>query len=1368
MEQSDTSQIHVLKATEGLSTDIDVHTTRITEVVSNQNVKIPVVTEELQALPNLCKLSLESTDNISSEAKTDDHIDVDIDNVLVKETDNTSDRIKHKTDKPNTKSQDENIEVCEHVKDQSTDSNYELELTLSNEEDQSLNVIAESNTVEAEKDATDITESDIDVVEDTSQSDTVDNHSPTVDNSVNECNTGDQVHNAHESVEETIKELHGNDDKQDSSIVTNTELNKSHEIDRKTEVLVEVLEATTPDTTEATTDNFTVAVDEKNADKECNQETVACKTLQEKKVVESGNKINQFDNLIECSQENDGTIIKIVSTEVIHSPAAKQSVQQNNENCVESNKCSMEPVKTDAEIAIKKSINDKNIKPKIIDSKSLISPTNKEGNTEISTSVIIDEKIIITENVASEPMNQPQTKSADENIIKEAIVEQDSTFIIHEASIADSSMKKRSVIQDIFDDWGVENADEDAQSTSKVHDSVEIELKSLLDETRTEQTDTNKLAVIREKISSSSKEYSIDDTRNAIDRSVTEQLTDQMGSQLKSRVHNPDTASKNGKDSSSVSTVGKSPHAFNATKYTAVPKNRSRHLTSQTGLQAEMTEVLKERLREKEKIVDPPRGADIFFVKKLTQRLSSKLAGGSINPASSPVSQQSASSFPSSASTQLTTDNYDKKTITENAAADTSKDSNSDNKELLAILEGDVDPDWSILKPPTLTEEVKTPSNVELEHGSPPKLDPLIERELALKQLLELPVTQSKKSPPRKKKTFKPAPNKVAKDLNEKSQAITPEQKKMSNVANESVQSHAERVDIDVSSSSEQQSNKKEQNVEQMNQGTRVEESRSGRKRKLTEKAREHEQNTIKRQKVYRGKGPINKKQEQEKISTSDIAGRVVANDVPEDKVINNVKTVAKESSEKTVAKENSEKIVAKEVVNKQLEDKLDSTLDKADTPSLKRSKQNLNKKGSQSVTKKKVVKKLLRQKISPNKKSVKLKAKLDLSPKKSTPKVVAKSQKRSTESTSSDTKPKKKIINEIDRLLQDEGVVNLLYDVEQPDKKRLVPITKSRAKVMDLQKVQRELKIRKKLVRNAVLRLRTTTTGVTKVSPRSTRTSTHPSDVQVDKKMTEQVTSPKTSNAASPTEFILPAKIRNAADASVIIRRHSSSSFSSASGSPRVSIDAPEKFTEIAKLDDGTVHSLRSAKRRHSQDDKSNAKKSKKRAVEKPDIDATANTSTIAAATTITSTATTTAVANVINSTANNAEEKVISSSPRFNKKLEIKKIDKVNKQQDTVHENITSSKVTTRSNGATTGKVTAKSKKAVKSKAAFIRTGHANTEDTSKEEDELSACLAEAATALSVVNSNSRNVTTTRKGKGKGKHFRIFGNIFYYKVKK
>lgn len=1365
MEQSDTSETQVLKTTEGLSTDIDVRTTHVTEVVTDQNVKTAVIAEDVRDLPNVCKLPLvpvPSADdiNINAEARPDDYVDVGINDIFIKKTQvEASDHIRHKSGKTDPETyvpEEENIEIYEHIKDELLDTSHESEPTLSNvEEDQSLNVITESNTVEAEnKVGADVPESDINTIEDESRSDIVDKQCPTVDNSLDE-HSGDQIRDARESVEETIKEIHDNDGKRDSSIVTNAELTKLHE--EETEVVV-VLE-TIPVATDASAGDFIVTVDGKNADKERDRETVAYKTLQEKKTIASDHEINEFDNLIDYGQESDGTIIEVISTEVVHTLATEQREQQNNENCVESNKYDMEPVKiTDEEIAIEKSIDDKNKEPKAIDSKNLISSVNKEDNTNVDATIIIDEKIIITEDVDSEVTDHSQTENAHENAIERTIVQQD------EASTVDSSMKKRSVIQDIFDDWGVENADEDAQSTSRVHDSVEIELKSLLDETRTEQSAANK-SVVGEK-NPLNREYVANDTRNidAIDGNTTRQgLIEQTENQQKSKTVNQDSTvllSKNGRDSSSVSTIGKSSRAFSTT----VPKNRSRHLTSQIASPAEVTEVLKERFREKQKVVvSAPRRPDIFFVKKITQRLSSKLAGSSVNPTSSPVplpQQAPAPSSPSSASAQSTADNCDKKTTAGNVATETSKDGNSDNKELLAILEGDVDPDWSILKPPTLTEEGKTPSNVESDHSGPPKLDPLVEREMALKQLLELPVTPSKKNPSRKKKTFKPAPGKASKDADTKSPLAAQGQKRIAigvDLASENARSNAEReVEIDSSSSPREQDNgRNEENAEHTGQNTRIEESRSGRKRKLTEKAREHEQNTIKRQKVYKGKVTPSKKQAQDDNSALDVNSTTdedrVANDAPEEMdVVNN------------------EKSVAKEIANKQFEDKLDPTLNKTDSPPLKRSKQSLSKRGPQPIAKRKVVvKKLMRQKISPTKKPVKLKT--NVGPKKSAPKVVSKSQKRTTESTSGDTKPKKKIINEIDRLLQDEGVVNLLYDVEQPDKKRLIPITKSRAKVMDLQKVQRELKIRKKLVRNAVLRLRTSTAGVAKVSPRSKRTAVHPSDAQTDKKVVEQVASSKIPNAASPTEFILPAKIRNAADASIIIRRHSSSSFSSASGSPRVSVDAPEKPAEAAKLDDGAVHSLRSAKRRHSQDDKINTKKTKKRAVEKPDTDAIAtNTGAIITATTVisTSTTTTTTATNVTNAAANNAEEKVIGSA-RSGKKSEMKKIDKVGKQQDSVLENITSSKVTTRSNGAATGKVTAKSKRAVKSKVTFVRTsdGNENIENSSKEEDELSACLAEAATALSIVGAGSRsgNTATTRKGKGKGKHFRITDIILF-----
>ena len=83
-----------------------------------------------------------------------------------------------------------------------------------------------------------------------------------------------------------------------------------------------------------------------------------------------------------------------------------------------------------------------------------------------------------------------------------------------------------------------------------------------------------------------------------------------------------------------------------------------------------------------------------------------------------------------------------------------------------------------------------------------------------------------------------------------------------------------------------------------------------------------------------------------------------------------------------------------------------------------------------------------------------------------------------------------KKSCSEIDKLLQDEGVVNMLFDAEQSDSRhRLVPITKSQKKIMDIEKAERELKLRTKLVRNSVLKMRSSAN--TSITPRARRSLT-------------------------------------------------------------------------------------------------------------------------------------------------------------------------------------------------------------------------------------------------------------------------------------
>ncbi|XP_071858824.1 uncharacterized protein isoform X3 [Bombus fervidus] len=1070
------------------------------------------------------------------------------------------------------------------------------------------------------------------------------------------------------------------DDKDQTLHVTDTDTDLSKLVDSSSEVMVLTVE-TINDMNESTEENIVLTVHEKDAVVNSNEKNVSV----EQKEMKNTEIVNEEFNLIDYAQESDGTIIEVISTEIVAQEVSENCSQKDNKevlNHTETGNDSITPTTsgvindlgTAGDIDIKEKnvsikegtdIKGEDIKEECRNTDARYNveqeTTNGNGKTESfdsSHKINVEKKIIHNKIVV--PTHVANTEGRNKSISETDKV---------------SITNKRSVIQDIFDDWGVENAEDDSQSVSKTPDTVEIELKSLLNDTKTRTIEESTVVLVEEEITCIEKE-SVVDAGKAVE--VAKQNKEMQVSKgqldnnqtIKKQQNNIKSLLKDQLTHSISQAVGKSTKdstydtvAFSQTSQ-IIPINRGRNLTSQPS-QVEIAEALKERFREKQKVVEQPPRPDIFFVKKLTQRLSSKLVGspGTALPALIPLPQP----------TNQSLIQCDKKS-SDNTSTGTSKESNSDNKELLAILEGDVDPDWSNLKPPILAEEGKRSVKIEQSgYNTPPKLDPLVERELALKQLLELPVASSKRSIQKKKKIIKPTPTKSSKAI--KTKIVSKTEKET--IGMEPKNKPTESVEDTNSSGCASSSLLIESHASEKKTDIRVDESRSGRKRKLTEKAREHEQqqNIVKRQKVYKGKVSLGKKQPQDQ-TPPDIS--LTENHVSKE-------TMVLPSDEVNVII--TDEITEKHVTNN---NKVDITLDKLDDTqnvcNIKPSKQNLNKKRSQSITKQNIaVKKILRQNISSNKKTATLKTKLNTS-KKSGSKIVSKT-KRSTENNAGDSKPKKKIINEIDRLLQDEGVVNLLYDVEQPDKKRLVPITKSQAKVMDIQKVQRELKLRKKLVRNAVLRLRTSA-GVSK--PRSKRTSIYLTDMQVDKKIGDQATPVKQINLSQ--EFILPAKIRNAADASVIIRRHSSSSFSSASGSPRVSIDTPEK-NEGAKVDEGGFHSLRSTKRRHSQDEKINIKKSKKKIVQKSDtgID----------------------FVDIV-------EDKMVFPE-RLNKKLDSKKADKNPKQPETDETNNGLGKVITRSNGTATG------------------------------EDELSACLAEAANALSVVNAGSRsaNSATNRKNK-------------------
>lgn len=953
------------------------------------------------------------------------------------------------------------------------------------------------------------------------------------------------------------------------------------------------------------------------------------------------------------------------------------------------------------------------------------------------------------ESLKKKDSDDESLKEFDSNIVSIEIVDEEAeseTNVEEKISKAEAKtsppLKKenhRSVIQEIVDDWIDDNNDDNNEDTiesrniaSDYQDSVEIELKTLLAD--------DKLADRKEKVvkvnersgskSSNQPKFSLKykKTRNNTGSAAKERLN---GLENESATVKRDGTSDENLSSAKQPEVVPNyvpPHLLgrsitNPSQDVMVCKQKpqlpragvkvpGRHLMSQIASKAEVTEVLQERIKQKQKEIERPQRGDILFVKKITQRLSSKLSAAS-NLGS--TGKKSASQISNVSSENCSNNSTDAKTTEEAEKIET-----ADNRELLAILEGDVDPDWSNLKPQTVVEANKS-SEVVSDSVAPAKLDPLMERELALKQLLELPTISVKKNAMKKRRTFKPAPSKVSLNIDGSISNLDTAQMAVSVVEPENTRVPSEEEDetlptIEVVIKSEQISTDTEE--------THTEESRSGRKRKPTEKAREHEENSSKKQKVYKGKITVQKRSP--KIQST-------ASESPRKSQI-----LDEYGNEGEEAAANPKSMTGRNILSK-----IGSTKNRMFQSKV----QKMGKKLPQNMTKRNMpVKKLIRQKASTsvtNSKSIHMKSKFMPSQKKYRNAMKQKIQKHLMDNApSSEIKPKKKS-NEIDKLLQDEGVVNLLYDVEQPERKRLVPITKSQTKVMDLQKVQRELKIRTKLVRNAVLRLRTSGGSPTKMSPRSKRNAMH---VSSENEYRENERNKSTRSSISSTgDFIFPAKIRNAADASVIVRRHSSSSFSSTSGSPRVSIDGPDRqMAEPCGSEEGPAHVTRSAKRRYSQNEKNkqftdNSPTQKKNSVSrKKSMD-------------------------IVDDDGIAIVDKSL-TPVRSNLRTDSKTPEKTNKNIESMDTgksggNDFGSKIATRSNGVSSEREVMKTKKGTKTKSVSSKVKDVvESEMEYVEEDKLSACLAEAASALSTVEgTDNRSGSTTVNRKPKGEYLII-----------
>ncbi|XP_033362833.1 uncharacterized protein LOC117240920 [Bombus vosnesenskii] len=76
--------------------------------------------------------------------------------------------------------------------------------------------------------------------------------------------------------------------------------------------------------------------------------------------------------------------------------------------------------------------------------------------------------------------------------------------------IKETNNKKQQMEMDIFDDWGIENAEDDSQSVSKAPNTVEIELKSLLNDTKTRTIEESTVVLVEEEITCMEKEPVVD------------------------------------------------------------------------------------------------------------------------------------------------------------------------------------------------------------------------------------------------------------------------------------------------------------------------------------------------------------------------------------------------------------------------------------------------------------------------------------------------------------------------------------------------------------------------------------------------------------------------------------------------------------------------------------------------------------------------------------------------------------------------------------------------------------------------------------------------------------------------------------------
>lgn len=507
-----------------------------------------------------------------------------------------------------------------------------------------------------------------------------------------------------------------------------------------------------------------------------------------------------------------------------------------------------------------------------------------------------------------------------------------------------------------------------------------------------------------------------------------------------------------------------------------------RNLTSQIVSKQEIENVILERARQKNAAHDPPAGGDVFFTKKLTQRLARKIAPNK---------------SPDESGRQSEIENRTPAT----AAATPSKDTIKDNSDLIAILEGNEE------------ECVDTPTTSNLQQNITPSTTPEDkerEKQIALKQLEQLPPRRRGRSAAsdisKIKKVHIPSPPK--KDSAPVQKPDTTQQKPQSSQKS-SPQKTAESV---TQKRSEEKPKEPQGNV----------------------KASPAKPDTT-------NKGEPTEKDEMDiepRFSTSGVVKTYTRKRKPSEGVAALAKVVNVEISAKKALKTSNDQKISIDLPPNTYVTKSSRIIKKKviwdpDETTLpfrpyKSPKLDVSVKSEKFVSPQKAI----------EKKSAKIAAKQP-SVEESTP------QPKKMEKVKSLRKPK---LTEVDKLLMDEGAVNMLYDVKNiEDQTQGTKQKKRKLSTISIDKAQKELENKTNEIKNDLQN------SSTKESPKSLRKKENlvsPSKSIKKEILPGGITRKKSKDSNRSSVHSPPASpgyvFPQHPEASRIIRRHSSSSFSS------------------------------------------------------------------------------------------------------------------------------------------------------------------------------------------------------------------------------